>query len=85
MANEYEIIRLLREAAEQLIGRKLTAQETTRLYQRYQQAHGTPYKKSIDALSEFSQLTERQIIEKRSSSDDLDRVMQDLKRELEGK
>ena len=85
MANEYEIRRLLREAAEKLVIRKLTDQEVSRLYQLYQQEYGTPYSKTIKALSKFSALSESQVIEKRSSSDDFDRVMQDLKRELEGK
>ncbi|MGD0573410.1 MAG: hypothetical protein ABSB11_10390 [Sedimentisphaerales bacterium] len=85
MSSEYEIRRLLREAAEKLAGRKLTEQEASRLYQSYQQASGTPYNKIIIALSIVTSFSEGQIIEKRSSSDDFDRVMQDLKRELEGK
>ena len=85
MANEFEIKRLLKEAAEKLTGRKLTEQEVSRLYQFYQQAYGSAYSKTIEALSKFSSLTEIQIIEKRSSSDDLDRVMQDLARKLDEK
>jgi hypothetical protein len=84
MASEYEIKRLLKETAEKLLDRKLAEHEVTKLYQLYQQEYGTAYSKSIKALSEFSSFSERQILEKRSSSDDLDRVMQDLKRELEG-
>jgi hypothetical protein len=83
MASEYEIKRLLRDAAEKLIGRKLTEQEATKLYEFYQQEYGTLYNKSVNALSKFSSLSESQIRQKRSSSDDLDRVMQDLKRETE--
>ncbi len=83
MPNEFEIKRLLKEAAEKLTGRKLSEQEVSKLYQFYQQAYGTAYRKTIDALSKFSSLTEKQIIEKRSSSDDLDRVMQDLARRLD--
>jgi hypothetical protein len=85
MASEFEIKRLLRAAAEKLIGRILTEQEVSNLYQFYQQAYGSTYEKTIEALSKFSRLTEKQIIEKRSSSDDLDRVMQDLLRQLGGK
>jgi len=85
MASEYEIKRLLRAAAEKLLDRKLSEQEISKLYQLYQQEYGTPYNKTIKALSEFSALSESHIIEKRSSSDDFDRVMQNLKRELEGK
>ena len=85
MANEFEIKRLLREAAEKLTGRILTEQEVSKLYQFYQQAYGSAYNKTIEALSKFSSLSERQIIEKRSSSDDLDRVMQDLLDKLDSK
>lgn len=85
MASEYEIKRLLREAAEKLIGRILTEQDASRLYQYYQQAYGSTYNRTIEALSKFSSLTEKQIIEKRATSDDLDRVMQDLLRKLNGK
>jgi hypothetical protein len=85
MASENDIRRLLREAAEKLIGRKLTEQEVSKLYQLFQQEYGTPYNKTIKALSKFASFSESQVIEKRSSSDDFDRVMQDLKRELEGK
>ena len=85
MASEYEIKRLLRQAAEKLVGRSLTEQEASRIYQSYQQAYGTSYNKTIEALSKFSSLTKKQIMEKRSSSDDLDRVMQDLLRQLDGK
>ena len=75
----------MREAAEKLVGRRLTEQEISRLYRSYQQEVGTPYKKTIKALQSFSSLTESQILEKRAASDDLDRVMQDLRRESEGK
>lgn len=78
MASEYEIRRLLKEATEKLLRRQLTSQEIDKLYQYYQQEYGTVYNKSIKALSKFSALSESQIHEKRSSSDDLDRVMQDL-------
>ena len=85
MANEIEIKRLLRQAAEKLTGRTLTEQEANRLYQFYEQAYGSTYSKTIDALTKFTHLTEKQIIEKRSSSDDLDRVMKDLLRQLDKK
>jgi hypothetical protein len=85
MASEYEIKRLLRQAAEKLTGRSLTEQDVGKLYQFYQQAYGSSYNRTIEALTKFSSLTEKQIIEKRSSSDDLDRVMQDLLRQLDGK
>jgi len=85
MANEFEIKRLLRKAAEKLTIRKLTEQEGDKLYQLYAQAYGSSYNKTIEALSKFSRLTETQVIEKRSSSDDFERVMQDLARSLDNK
>jgi hypothetical protein len=85
MASEFEIKRLLREAAEKLTGRMLTEQDISKLYQFYQQAYGSAYNKTIEALSKLSSLSERQIIEKRSSSDDLDRVIQDVVRKLDEK
>ncbi len=85
MATEYEVRRLLREVAQKLIGRNLNEQETEKLYKLYLEELGTPYNKTIKALSKFSALSETQIFQKRASSDDLDRVMQDLRTELEGK
>ena len=85
MANEHQIRSLLREVAEKLTMRKLTDAEASRLYDLYQKEYGTPYSKAASALGKFSGLSERQIIEKRSASDDLDRVMQDLRRQSEEK
>ncbi len=85
MASEFEIKKLLREAAEKLVGRRLSESEIEKLYLLYQQEVGTPYKKTINTLQSFSSLSESQILQKRSASDDFDRVMRDIKRELEGK
>ena len=83
MANEFEIKRMLREAAEKLLGKRLTEQEISSLYRFYLEASGSSYNKAVESLSKFSQLSKSQIIEKRSSSDDLDRVMRDLERKLD--
>ena len=50
MASEYEIRRLLREAAEKLVERRLSEQEAIALYELYEQQYGTPYNKTIKAL-----------------------------------
>jgi len=83
MANELEIKRLLKEAAEKLIGRRLTDAEVAGLYRAYEAESGTLYEKAIKALSKTASFSERQIREKAASSDNLDRLMQDLKREAE--
>jgi hypothetical protein len=82
MANEYEIKLALRKAAEALVKRRITEAELGRLYQLYLQETGTDYQRAVKSLSRFSQFTEAQIVEKRSTSDDLDRLMSDLQDKL---
>jgi len=83
MSTDRDLINALKNAASKLTHRDiLTKTDEDKLIEYFNKAEGTSYQKAISALKAFSSLTSQQITEKAASSDDTDRVMQDLENVL---
>ncbi|MCK6468222.1 MAG: hypothetical protein L6Q53_08540 [Candidatus Brocadia sinica] len=79
MATDQQLVQVLVATTEKLLRRTLTQAERNTLIKHFNESSGTTFARAQEAIRQFSQLTERQIMEKVAASDDTDRIMQDLK------
>jgi len=78
MASDQQLRNALNAAAEQLINRKLTPEEVNRLVKLFNESKGQNKARTREALTNFSRLNERQLLEKCAASDNTNRVFKDL-------
>jgi uncharacterized protein Yka (UPF0111/DUF47 family) len=79
MATDKQLVDALRDAAEALLGRKLSQQEINELIaEHFNKATGTNRERARKAIKGFVNIEEGEIVKKSSASDDVDRKVRDL-------
>lgn len=83
MANDRDLILAFKKAAEALLGRSITDEESSRLIKLFNETKGTHQQRALAALSQFADVSESLLLEKTAASDNTDRVISDLKNTLD--
>ncbi len=78
MATRSDVRRALQRAAEDLLGRPLTATEADELVTRFDKASGDAYQRALGSLAGQTKLAESQIQAKAAASDNTDRLIDDV-------
>ena len=79
MTTDSELVYSLKKAAEGLAKRTLTQAELERLLQFFRASGGSHYQKARSALIKFTNLNETQLLLNTAASDNLERIMRELK------
>lgn len=78
MSTSRQLIDALVKAAENLLGRSLRPTEVEKLIDLFDKAKGTAKERARAAITGIAQISDSDLMEKTASSDDTDRIMQDL-------
>lgn len=78
MTTDRQLRDALSRATERIIERPLTDSETTTLIRYFNEAQGSIQDRAKEAILKVAKITESVLLEKVASSDDTDRIMQDL-------
>ena len=79
MAINPELGTALKKAAVSLIKRDLNEIEDKKLIEAFDKAAGTNYERALEALTEITNFSRVELLQKSASSDNADRAMRDLK------
>lgn len=85
MATDAQLIQALEKATAKVIGRALTSTEKAKVLELFIQSRAsTTFARAQDAIINFSNITERQLVQKAAASDDTNRAMKDLEETASG-
>lgn len=80
MATDAQLIQALENAAARIIGRPITNAERDRLIELFNQSQAAnTFSRAREAITNFSNVSEHQLMEKAAASDDTNRSIRDLK------
>ena len=80
MATDAQLIQALENAAAKVVGRALTTPEKAKLLESFNKSQApSTYIRAQEAITNFSNISGRQLVEKAAASDDTNRSMRDLK------